>query len=516
MFSIRNLALTATATAVLALLAGCHGDITGAPETPTRPTTAGVPGTEVRPSSGARLPIPPLAPSTVAPDGTRVFTLTAQPGEMTFGGTTGTRTATYGYNGAFLGPTLRATRGERVAVEFTNRLPEPTTLHWHGMHLPAAMDGGPHQVVEPGSTWRPSWQINQPGATLWYHPHPHGRSEGQLYRGLAGLFIIDDADTAAAGLPSTYGVDDIPVIVADKDIDAAGRLTLDHSGNEIGTLGHTITVNGAVDAVLGVTTEKVRLRLLNASTARTYSFGLDDNRPFALVATDGGLLRGPVDLSRIRLSPGERAEIVVTMTPGVQTMLRSYPPDLGAVAVPFAFGGTDTFDVLRLDAAATLAASASISPVLSSFGLRESDATVTRNFELEDRQINGKSMDLNRIDETVIVGTTEIWQVSSRNPYPHNFHIHDVQFEVLTIDGGAPPPELTGRKDTIYLEPHRSYRLIMRFSDYPDPASPYMFHCHLLLHEDEGLMGQFVVVEPGGHAAVPPMAAGDGGQMDHH
>jgi len=128
---------------------------------------------------------------------------------------------------------------------------------------------------------------------------------------------------------------------------------------------------------------------------------------------------------------------------------------------------------------------------------------VTRGFVLEDRSINGKTMDMGRIDETVTVDTTEVWEVTSRNPFPHNFHVHDVQFRLLSIDG-APPPELAGLKDTIYLEPRRHYRLLLTFEDYTDPKYPYMFHCHLLLHEDEGMMGQFAVVEPGQEAGLPP------------
>jgi FtsP/CotA-like multicopper oxidase with cupredoxin domain len=116
--------------------------------------------------------------SRVEKDGTRLFRLSAQEG--TIGVLDEARTSTWGFNGAYLGPTLRAARGEKVAVEITNALPELTTVHWHGMHLPAAMDGGPHQPVEPGRTWRPTWKIDQPAATLWYHPHPHGTSEEHL------------------------------------------------------------------------------------------------------------------------------------------------------------------------------------------------------------------------------------------------------------------------------------------------------------------------------------------------
>jgi FtsP/CotA-like multicopper oxidase with cupredoxin domain len=439
------------------------------------------------------LAIPPLAESRVE-NGVRVFELTAQEGTTSF--LPGTRSETWGFNGDHLGPTLRAGRGEKVAVEITNELEEGTSVHWHGMHLPPEMDGGPHQEIEPGATWRPRWEIDQPGATLWYHPHPHGRTEEHVYRGLAGMFILDDADTASAGLPQTYGVDDIPVIVQDKALTADGDLDLDPDGNEVGLLGTTVMTNGTVGAYQQVTTELVRLRLLNGSTARTYALGFDD-REVQLVATDGGLLRAPVTTDRVRLSPGERAEIVVVLEPGTTARLRSFDPELGQVAAPFAVGANDSFDVLELRAADELAPSEPVAAELSDFGRAEADATVTRTFELDGRKINGASMDMNRIDETVTVGNTEIWEVRNLNLSPHNFHVHDVQFEVLDIDGQAPPPDLAGRKDTVYLEPRRKYRLIMRFEDYADPTWPYMYHCHLLLHEDEGLMGQFVVVEPG-------------------
>src|SRR5690606_15238070 len=217
----------------------------------------------------------------IAEDGTRVFQLTVQAGSREF--IAGTPTETWGYNGDYLGPTLRAARGERVAVEFTNSLPEATTVHWHGMHLPAAMDGNPHQLVEPGGTWRPTWTIDQPAATLWYHPHPHGETEQHVYRGLAGMFLLDDEDSRMPGLPAEYGVDDIPVVVQDKHIGSDGELLLDNDGNEIGLLGSTILVNGATGPYQEVTTESVRLRLLNGSTARTYNFGVADDRAFQLL-----------------------------------------------------------------------------------------------------------------------------------------------------------------------------------------------------------------------------------------
>ncbi|WP_275001352.1 multicopper oxidase family protein [Promicromonospora iranensis] len=460
------------------------------------------------------LAIPPLAPSRVV-DGTRVFSLTAQEGTTEFRPGVGTRT--WGFDGSYLGPTLRAERGERVAVEVTNELDTTTSVHWHGMHLPAAMDGGPHQEVEPGATWRPTWEIDQPAASLWYHPHPHGATEEHVYRGLAGMFLLDDDASRAADLPQEYGVDDVPVIVQDKVLGDDGQLELDHDGSEPGTLGETILTNGTLGAYHEVTTERVRLRLLNGSTARTIQLGFAD-REMQLVATDGGLLDAPVALEQVRLAPGERTEVIVRMEPGETTRLHSYEADLGGVAVPFAMGGNDAFDVLELRAADELAPSPEPawepSVHAAQDALHEDDADVTRTFELDDRQINGRRMDMGRIDEVVTEGSTEIWEVRSSVPMPHSFHVHDVQFRVLSVDGDAPPPQLAGPKDTVYLEPRRTYRLLMRFDDYVDPETPYMFHCHMLLHEDEGMMGQFVVVEPGQEAVAPPSREHDGGHSD--
>ncbi|MCH6229402.1 multicopper oxidase domain-containing protein [Microbacterium sp. CFH 31415] len=451
------------------------------------------------------LRIPELAPSKVE-DGVRVFELDAGEGRTSFLG--GTETPTLGYNGSYLGPTLVAARGEDVRVEVTNRLAESTTVHWHGMHLPAAMDGGPHTPIAAGATWRPQWTIDQPAASLWYHPHLHGRTREQVDAGLAGMFIIQDEEEAALPLPREYGVDDIPVIVQDRSFSADGAFSGSIGMQFDGVLGDTILVNGTVAPYLDVTTEHVRLRLLNGSSARMYDFTFADGREFALIGTDGGLLEEPFASTSVPLSPGERAEIVVALSPGERVALRSQAPD------PALHAGGAAFDVLELRAAASLLPSPELPKTLADMPeADESDAAAHRSFEMSGHSINDRQMDLGRSDVVATVDTSEVWSVHNNNPLPHSFHVHDTQFRVLSVDGRKPPARLSGWKDTIALEQDREYRLLVRFEDYADPTTPYMYHCHLLWHEDQGMMGQFLVVEPG---QEPDLRRPEGDSDDHH
>lgn len=444
------------------------------------------------------LTIPPLAPSRVE-DGVRTFSLTAREGRADLGAER--PSGTWGFDGEHLGPTLRASRGEQVAVEVRNTLPESTSIHWHGMHLPAAMDGGPHQLVEPGTTWRPTWGIDQPAATLWYHPHPHGRTADHVARGLAGFFLLDEPESDALSLPHDYGRDDLPILLQDTNIRGDGSLVSSH--------GRTVIPNGTPGAFVDVTTERVRLRLLNASTMRVLDVQLDDGSLLDLVATDGGLLPAPEPVDHLRLSPGERVEVVVTMRPGERRVLQSVAPDLGGNALGDRFdGGGAAFDVLQLRAAGTLVPSPEVPRVLSTTNLATAGAADavdrTRTIRIDGRSINGRPMDLGRIDFAPVVDTTEEWVVRNTSGSGHNLHVHDVQFRVLSVDGRPPRAEYAGLQDTVYLDSGVEYRLLMRFTDHTDPDVPFMVHCHLLRHEDEGMMAQFVVVRPGEEPGTPP------------
>jgi len=488
--------LVITLTALAALLSGCSANT---PQVDTVGTVA----------FATPLKIPPIAESVTDATGRRTVDLTAEEGESRF--TTGTTTETAGFDGPYLGPTIVADRGDHVRIRVHNALDDPTTVHWHGMHLPAKADGGPHQPIDPGDDWAPEWTVDQPAGTLWYHPHPHGETAHQVGRGMAGMFIVRDEAEAALPLPREYGVDDVPIIVQDVRFDDDGGFATD-GGDYVGPLGDTLLVNGTVGPRFEATTDVVRLRLLNASPARVYRFALDDGRDLALVATDGGLLDAPFATRSVQLSPGERAEVLVRLAAGETVRMQSHGVDLGGDGSNGSNGAADRFDVLELVASDTLRTAGTVPATLVPVQrLDDLDATAERRFVLDGKQINQQKMDPSRIDEVITVGSTEVWNVRNNMAQPHSFHVHDVQFQLLTVEGAPPTPELAGWKDTILLRPNSDYRLIMRFDDYADPTTPYMFHCHLLVHEDEGMMGQFVVVESGDEPAVPDRHGGHGG-----
>lgn len=415
---------------------------------------------------------------------------------------------TAGFNGTFLGPTIRAHRGDRIRLDITNELGETTTVHWRGMHLPAAMDGGPHQIIVPGATWSPNWTVANEAATLWYHSHMAEKTGPQVYSGLAGLFIIDDANSDALPLPKTYGVDDIPLIVQDRNFDAAGQLVYGSAPTHemFGELGDTILVNGTYAPYIEVPQKLVRLRLVNGSNARRYNLGFSDGRSFQQIATDGGFLDVPIERTRLVLSPGERAEIIVDLiaAAGPLTLISDAVP--GAARLfhllrDVRIGQNDEyqkFRILELRPRPSTMPIGTLARTLNALPCVDSrDAVRTRIFKLNNRMsINSQSMDPMRVDQIVRKDNTEIWEIRNREAlFYHPFHVHNVQFRILDRDGEPPEDYERGWKDTVLVNPLETVRILVRFSDYSDPHLPYMFHCHVLEHEDMGMMGQFVVVD---------------------
>lgn len=433
------------------------------------------------------LHIPVLDGGEMDADGIRRFSLDASEGRSEF--LRGHPTRTWGFNGAYLGPTLRANRGDKVLVQVRNDLDETTTVHWHGMKLPATMDGTPHQPIAPGDTWKPTWTIDQPAATLWYHPHPHGETAAHVYRGLGGMWIVDDPDTDGDLLPHDYGIDDIPVVIQDRDIDDNGELVENRPVAFWGLMGNQIIVNGTFDPYLDVTTRLVRLRILNGSNARVYNLRFDDGRPFHVVGNDCGLLARPVPVDEVTLSPAERVEALVEFAPEDTTVLRSHS---GGHSID-----DGNFDILQMRAGRTLTDNTPIPERLPGRSALSLPTNPTRRqFTLAgDSKINSKSMDMTRIDDVVALGAVEQWKIWAPG-VPHNFHIHNAAFTVLDIDGQTPPAHLAGPKDTVFVPAGSEATLAVGFGNHTDPTTPYMYHCHILRHEDRGMMGQFTIVEP--------------------
>ncbi|MFN5879371.1 MAG: multicopper oxidase family protein, partial [Flavobacteriales bacterium] len=218
----------------------------------------------------------------------------------------GQATETMGVNGNILGPTLVLNKNETVTIHVTNNLNDSTTIHWHGMHVSPENDGGPHIVIPPGETWSPEIPVLDWAATYWYHPHLHMHTNDHVLKGMAGLVIVKDDIEGALTLPRTYGIDDIPLVIQTKEFDTNNQISL--IDNALDT---ALMVNGTLDPVVAVPAQVVRFRVLNGSSMRTYNLGLSNGQTFYQIGSDGGLLEAPVSLTRLKLSPGERAELLV-------------------------------------------------------------------------------------------------------------------------------------------------------------------------------------------------------------
>jgi suppressor of ftsI len=422
------------------------------------------------------LPIPEVLEPTMV-DGAARFDLSIGAASHDFG--SGVATETISYNGqSVLGPTLRWATGDDIEINVTNTLAEATTAHWHGADVPAVADGGPHSRIDPGQTWTAEFPVIQPAATLWYHPHLMGNSAEQVYSGAAGLIIVDDDNPLAAGLPRSYGIDDIPVILQDREFTGDNQLRFQIDDGGDGDLNPNLTVNGTLDPFATVPSGPVRLRLLNGSQARVYELSTS-NGLMVKIASDGGYLAAPVPLETLTLGPGERAEVIIDTTDGPAALLDA---DFGRV--------------LELRTDPDLPSAGSLPDELASIDAitaEEIDRTFLMGRADGGWGINGMQMDMTRIDHTITFGDTERWTITVRDGI-HTFHTHQTQFQILSINGQPPPPQDVGWKDTVLVTEDREVVIAARFDSYTNPDVPYMFHCHVLDHEALGMMGQFQVL----------------------
>ncbi len=435
----------------------------------------------------------------------------------------GRETKTMGANGVLLAPTIIMNRDSFVNITVDNQLNDSTTMHWHGLHVSPENDGGPHSIIPPNTSWNPQFTVMDKAGTFWYHPHLHHHTDAHVSKGIAGMLLVRDVEEAALNLPMTYGVDEFPIIFQTKGLDSLDQI-------EVHTEMDTVAmVNGTLDAQVDFPAQIVRLRVLNGSSQRVMEFGFSDNRSFSLIGTDGGLLTAPVNLTRYRIAPGQRADILVDLTTslGQNFKLMSFGSELpnghyGATSpglqpwqlIPgYPNNPLNGSDIELLDINVinqTASPILTIPAVLASFTrLDAATATVTRDITFTVAPgaadlrgpylMNGSTFMHHHINDTVELGATEIWSLNNHTGIAHPFHIHDVQFFILSRNGVAPPPELQGYHDVVLIPGNFSnVQFIAKFDDFASDTVPYMYHCHMLPHEDMGMMGQFLVLDPVG------------------
>jgi FtsP/CotA-like multicopper oxidase with cupredoxin domain len=426
--------------------------------------------------------------------------------------------------------------GDTIPFRVENRLDEETTLHWHGMLVPSHLDGGPHNTIKPGAVWSPDITIKQPASTNWFHPHPHGQTARQVYSGLAGLMIVSDGADRDRGLPATYGADDLPIVLQDKRFGRNSEVVYQPDMMDMmhGFQGDTLVVNGVIGPTASVPVGIVRLRLLNAANARIFDLRFSDRRPFFVVGGDGGLLPEPVEVKRLVIAPAERYEVLVDFGDGRSVDLVT-APDAGhgpgmmmpMMGPPRRSTGSPEL-LLRFRPDTAVKATITLLPKQLAT-LAEPDvksAVAWRSFELNPMMggmgmmgmgmmggpgrlasadhdhgdghaqmmgINGRSFAMDRVDVTAKLGTAEIWEISAGGmPMSHPFHVHGASFRILSKNGGKPAAHESGWKDVVLVEEHAE--VLVRFDNPASAKMPFMYHCHILEHEDHGMMGQFAVV----------------------
>lgn len=496
--------LLGAAGASLAHFAGCGGGdggtgSTGASASATPPLVYPI-GSQ---GAGQTLPTVPLDEGVVDSAGVRTFLLAVQPGTTQF--RSGINASTLGYNGALLGPALRLRSGERTLIRVRNGLGELTTVHWHGLILSAEVDGGPHQPVAPGTHWDANFIVSNPASTCWFHPHAHGTTGRQVVSGLAGLLIVDDPASRQSTLPSTWGIDDLALVLQDKRFTTSGQIdyTLTASDRLMGYMGDSLLVNGALATVWQAPRQWVRLRLLNGCNARILTLRLGKSVAMLQVANEAGLLATPVKRSSVALAPGERVEVLVDFSDVANG--QEIPLVAGSAASGMGMGGASTtLEVIAMTIRVSLPkqpnaiATPPVGLVAAPSVVASAGATV-RSFNLGGGMmgspftINAKPFDIGRIDFTVPANAVEIWSFFNATSMAHPMHVHGVRMSLLARDGATPAAHEQGLRDTFIVDSMQTLTIAVQ-TPATASLSPLMVHCHILEHEDAGMMAQFITV----------------------
>lgn len=428
-----------------------------------------------------------------------------------------------GYHKGLLGPTLVANVGEQAQIKVQNQLKEPTNVHWHGLIVPADQDGHPEQLIAPATSQTYSFPIQQSGGLYWYHPHPHNLTAKQAYLGLAGLFVVRDPLESTLNLP--VDSQEAFLVLQDKRL---GSNALNYNPNQqdimSGYLGQDILINGQQNAQLEILSGIYRLRILNGSNARVFNLAFNKETPFWVIGGDGGLTEKPYASKTVLLGPGERLDILADFSSHkVGDSLKLISQSFEGVKTQ----GQQEFSLLDVRIINGQAKSYSVPNQLAALEKIEVPVgSKNRTFELQGMQmpdmnhmnmgemghgsmmmppntnqvmrgmhtINGKIFDMQRIDETVQAGSSEIWVFdNSKGDEIHPMHLHGAQFQVIKREGGRNTilaHEKT-RKDTVLLMPGEKVSIAIKFPDY---KGKYLIHCHNLEHEDDGMMLNFELV----------------------
>jgi FtsP/CotA-like multicopper oxidase with cupredoxin domain len=418
--------------------------------------------------------------------------------------------------GSYLGPTIRLRTGQKLRVRLTSDLPQPTVVHWHGLHVPAAMDGHPRDAISAGQTLVYEFKVRNRAGTYWYHAHPDRLTGPQVYRGLAGLLLVSDAEEAALGLPR--GERDLALVLQDRSFDRDNALVYATGGMAAmtGFHGDRILCNGRPQASIAVPAQAHRLRILNASNARIYRLAWSDGAPLVLIGTDGGLLTRAATRPSVWLAPAERVEVWRDLAPlaGTKVELVSLPlgeRDGAYPLVELAVGaepGATTTPPDRLAAEHALGLGDAVN------GERPREVALLMShmsFTLGGRSF---AMDEVAADERIALGTAQAWRFSNLGggggggmgmmgmggmggmgmmgmPMPHPIHIHGGQFRVALRVGATRDDVFDqGWKDTVLVMPGEAVTVVMRFDDF---VGRFLYHCHNLEHEDRGMMRNYLV-----------------------
>jgi FtsP/CotA-like multicopper oxidase with cupredoxin domain len=437
----------------------------------------------------------------------------------------GPKTPMWTYNGSYPGPTIRRPAGHDTKVTFTDRLPKsagPLTVHLHGDHHSSANDGRPTNYLIHHDTSRTyDYPLTdngkpEPAAFDFYHDHRMGMTGRNNWRGLQGMFIIDDKQSRSFRLPR--GKFDVPLDIADRSFTADNHLTnpFPHHATSASmsmpmtgpdappndhTVGSQVLVDGRFAPYLKVATHRYRLRLLNSSNFSSYDFALSDGRPFVQIGNGSGLLPKPVVREDILLGPAQRADVIVDFHKELhqRVVLESIPRTdnsprgigtRSASLMQFRVNRTAKSDHSRLPSRLVKPPALKIPKKVSAvwtFALG-GDAKHGTYWT-----VNGRPFNPNRVDLKVPLGSTETWLLRNVSPITHYIHIHEEQWHTVSRDGKRPPPWERGLEDTWRLDPGERVKVAAKFTDY---TGAFMIHCHMLDHEDHGMMAQFAVVKP--------------------